>query len=232
MRGERQPIQVRPQAMLEARDLPKCEISDFLQERIDSALSAELIQRSKQEGVPPDQVSVTFTVQACTRLVQVASWACFHNVVLDTIYTRLLSCVNLLKQCDHIHAPLCPCFPTYLPPLPLPYALMLNANLGIFLVEECQYTFPRMLTGLWAMQLATAKGLTIRVINNVSKRMEVKPRFHEAFQKEGCPDAFPYRQKVPTAKSLHTMCTCFSVLPVCCMHVEHLQDGSLLCQKM
>ncbi len=30
--------------------------------------------------------------------------------------------------------------------------------------------------------------------------MEVKPRFHEAFQKEGCPDAFPYRQKVPTAK--------------------------------
>ena len=57
MRGERQPIQVRPQAMLEARDLPKCDISDFLQERIDSALSAELIQRSKQEGVPPDQVS-------------------------------------------------------------------------------------------------------------------------------------------------------------------------------
>jgi hypothetical protein len=57
MRGERQPIQVRPQAMLEARDLPKCEISDFLQERIDNALSSELIQRSKQEGVPPDQVS-------------------------------------------------------------------------------------------------------------------------------------------------------------------------------
>ena len=57
-----------------------------------------------------------------------------------------------------------------------------------------------MLTWLWAMQLVTAKGLTIRVINNVSKRMEVKPRFHEAFQKEGCPDAFPYRQKVPTSR--------------------------------
>ena len=26
--------------------------------------------------------------------------------------------------------------------------------------------------------------------------METKPRFHESFQKEGCPDAFPYRQKV------------------------------------
>ena len=46
------------------------------------------------------------------------------------------------------------------------------------------------------LQVETAQGLTIRVINNVSKRMEVKPRFHEAFQKEGCPDAFPYRQKV------------------------------------
>ncbi len=45
-------------------------------------------------------------------------------------------------------------------------------------------------------QVETAQGLTIRVINNVSKRMEAKPRFHEAFQKEGCPDAFPYRQKV------------------------------------
>lgn len=48
----------------------------------------------------------------------------------------------------------------------------------------------------WHLQVVTAEGLTIRVINNVSKRMEVKPRFHEAFQKEGCPDAFPYRQKV------------------------------------
>lgn len=42
----------------------------------------------------------------------------------------------------------------------------------------------------------TAEGLTIRVINNVSKRMEVKPRFYDAFKQEGCPDAYPYRQKV------------------------------------
>lgn len=56
MRGERQPIQVRPQAMLEARDLPKCEISDFLQNRIDTALQNELVQRAKQEGVSPKQV--------------------------------------------------------------------------------------------------------------------------------------------------------------------------------
>lgn len=52
------------------------------------------------------------------------------------------------------------------------------------------------LKGYATLQVETAQGLTIRVINNVSKRMEAKPRFHEAFQKEGCPDAFPYRQKV------------------------------------
>lgn len=56
VRGERQPIQVRPQAMLEARDLPKCDISDFLQSRIDTALQNELVQRAKEQGVPPKQV--------------------------------------------------------------------------------------------------------------------------------------------------------------------------------
>ena len=65
------------------------------------------------------------------------------------------------------------------------------------------------------MQLVTAKGLTIRVINNVSKRMEVKPRFHEAFQKEGCPDAFPYRQKVPTATAPIPCVTAWA----CCLFV-------------
>ena len=56
VRRERKPIQVRPQAMLEARDLPRCDISDFLQSRIDDALSREQIQRAKQEGVSPEQV--------------------------------------------------------------------------------------------------------------------------------------------------------------------------------
>ncbi len=120
MRGERQPIQVRPQAMLEARDLPKCEISDFLQERIDNALSSELIQRSKQEGVPPDQVSI---ILRCKRIqVHVASCVSLHNMVFDITHTRLLSYVIFFKQVDHIYALLFPPFP----PPPLPH---LNSNL-------------------------------------------------------------------------------------------------------
>ena len=56
MRGERQPIGVRPQAMLEARDLPRCEISDFLQQRLDSAVAAERVQRAKEQGLSIKQV--------------------------------------------------------------------------------------------------------------------------------------------------------------------------------
>lgn len=42
--------------MLEARDLPRCEISDFLQERLDNALAAERVQRAKEQGLSPKQV--------------------------------------------------------------------------------------------------------------------------------------------------------------------------------
>lgn len=61
LRNSRRPIEIRPQAMLEARDLPRCEISDFLQERLDKALAAERVQRAKEQGLPPKQVS---TLQA------------------------------------------------------------------------------------------------------------------------------------------------------------------------
>ena len=56
LRREREPIKVRPQAMLEARDLPRCEISDFLQNRIDKALEADLVLRAKERGCSPQQV--------------------------------------------------------------------------------------------------------------------------------------------------------------------------------
>ena len=48
-------------------------------------------------------------------------------------------------------------------------------------------------------------GLTLRVINNVNKRMEVKPKFYDAFKGEGFPSEFSYTQKVP--KPLATLCT-------------------------
>ncbi len=45
-------------------------------------------------------------------------------------------------------------------------------------------------------QVAEVTGLTVRVINNVRKRMEVKPKFYDAFKGEGFPSEFSYNQKV------------------------------------
>jgi hypothetical protein len=50
--------------------------------------------------------------------------------------------------------------------------------------------------GLPPEAVPTAEGLTVRVINNVTKQMEVKPNFYEAFKDSGYPAQFPYRQKV------------------------------------
>ena len=48
-------------------------------------------------------------------------------------------------------------------------------------------------------QVPTVEGLCVRVINNVRKKTEVKPKFAEAFQHESYPSEFPYRQKVLAA---------------------------------
>jgi hypothetical protein len=42
----------------------------------------------------------------------------------------------------------------------------------------------------------TAEGLTVRVINNVIKKCEVKQKFYESFKGDGYPEAFIYRQRV------------------------------------
>ena len=47
-----------------------------------------------------------------------------------------------------------------------------------------------------------ADGLTVRVINNINRRLEVKPKFLETFRNEGYPEQFPYKQKV----SSHLSC--------------------------
>ena len=51
--------------MLEARDLPRCDISDFLQERIDKALSADQILRAKEQQCSPQQVCFRMPLSHC-----------------------------------------------------------------------------------------------------------------------------------------------------------------------
>ena len=54
------------------------------------------------------------------------------------------------------------------------------------------------LQGLRPEEVPTAEGLTVRVVNNVVKKNEVKPRFFEAFGRtpRNYPEAFMFKQKV------------------------------------
>ncbi len=46
---------------------------------------------------------------------------------------------------------------------------------------------------------ASPSGLTVRVINNITKKLDVKQRFLETFKNEGYPAQFQYKQKVGVA---------------------------------
>ncbi|MEW5301948.1 MAG: hypothetical protein WDW36_004771 [Sanguina aurantia] len=95
--GRRQRIETRPQSMLEAKDLPRCQLSDQLQERLDQQLHADWVRRAQEQG---------------------------------------------------------------------------------------------------SSSVARADPVTVRVINSVMKKCEVRHAFAESFRNEGYPTEFPYRQRV------------------------------------
>ena len=47
---------MRPQAMLEAKDLPRCDLSEFLEDRLAKALERDLHMRAQRKGIPIEQV--------------------------------------------------------------------------------------------------------------------------------------------------------------------------------
>lgn len=55
--GKRRVPETRPQAMLTAKDLPKCRLSDVLEERLEKAMRAEKVARAKAAGTTIDQVA-------------------------------------------------------------------------------------------------------------------------------------------------------------------------------
>ena len=48
---------MRPQAMLEAKDLPKCDLSNYLSERLDNVLDNDRRVRAERDGCPIEHVS-------------------------------------------------------------------------------------------------------------------------------------------------------------------------------
>ena len=57
---------------------------------------------------------------------------------------------------------------------------------GLHLMEPTSVQVPQ----------AVASGLTVRVINNITKKLDVKQRFLETFKNDGFPTQFQYKQKV------------------------------------
>lgn len=68
--GKRQRIENRPQAMLEARDLPHCNLSRLLEERLNSALQQEQVERAKEQVYLPAHPYLCWSNTTC--LVYVA----------------------------------------------------------------------------------------------------------------------------------------------------------------
>ena len=54
-KGQRKAIAVRPQAMLEAKDLPRCDLAAHLEARVEAALSRDAHLRARRDGLPLDQ---------------------------------------------------------------------------------------------------------------------------------------------------------------------------------
>lgn len=53
---QRKPIENRPQALLDARDIQRTDLSDFLENRLREQLGQERIERAKARGLAPHQV--------------------------------------------------------------------------------------------------------------------------------------------------------------------------------
>lgn len=54
--GRRKPIEERPQAMLEAKDLPRCSLSDFIESQLRETIALDTQLRAKKEGIPESMV--------------------------------------------------------------------------------------------------------------------------------------------------------------------------------
>jgi hypothetical protein len=57
-KNQRKAISVRPQAMLEAKDLPQCDLSNYLSRRISDALEKDRLLRAQRDGLPLEQVTL------------------------------------------------------------------------------------------------------------------------------------------------------------------------------
>ena len=73
-RGSRRPGTERPRSMLAARDLPRCQMSDFLEGRLREALSHDRVERAQSMQLSPE--TVVWPEGLMVRVVQASDKRC------------------------------------------------------------------------------------------------------------------------------------------------------------
>lgn len=100
--GSRERINVRPQAMLEGKDLPANNLSNLLEQKVNAALAADRQQRAVMQGKPLDQVPTAegLTVRVINNVIKkcevrcVSGWLVGRSVGWLTCSQPCLLCVG------------------------------------------------------------------------------------------------------------------------------------------
>lgn len=155
MTGQRERITVRPQAMLEAKDLPHNDLSRMLEQRVYQKLQEDCYMRAQQ------------LVSSCRMLPTSGWYDMFLGVHFSVAHHAVPASFVCRASSNRCWSLTCLCC--------------------LWLLHH---------QGIMPDDVPKAEGLTIRVINNVIKKCEVKPKFYDAFRGDGFAEAFIYRQRV------------------------------------
>lgn len=158
--------------MLESKDLPHCELSKYLENRLVMSLDHERKARAgKVSAHPAQHPARTALHESGYAVLGMPTWAgATSGSLAHGLYwcmgSRDITFLNTGIVCQALR----PCLS------PMHHAAQENKH---------------------PSQVATAEGLTVRVCNSLMKKCETKQRFYEEFKEEyGYPSEFPYRQRV------------------------------------
>lgn len=201
-RGERTVPTERPQAMLSAADLPRCDLSDFIEARLARTLAQERVARAAALGVHPSTLPTAHGITG--EGARGPGWAQRRPLEHGLRRRRSEACTaGCSRDEGGCCQPATPCdrrcmsrrsAVAHLPQRPRTCRSRSHASA----VSHARSCFPLPHPPFLAHP-HEPRPLTkhaVRVVNNVTKKNEVRQRFLDAFRGEGYPEAFMYRQKV------------------------------------
>lgn len=173
--------------MLTAADLPRCELSDYIEARLARTIAEERAARATALGVHPSTVPTAHGITG-ERAFRWGGIGYEAGVCLEAAE----------DQARGFGAGLAQALESWRRGSP-PQHRAIPASATVLLPVQCPlFSHPPSSQHLYppTHPLHTHPTHTVRVVNNVTKKNEVRQRFLDAFRGEGYPEAFMYRQKV------------------------------------